>query len=281
MNLGLERAWLVRRLAFSALLGIVTSIAVAWGAAVWAHERGAVRQVQRGAAVLGTRLVRLVVIEQAAWRTERWSVRDLESEAYDIARVRDQARRITQLGGAAVDEKIRTEGQSIIRSIGRTPPDFPEVERIDSLVDHDPAADISTAEMPPLGLDLATFDAGWPFLAMGFESRSHIVEGPPNAMGLPSSFTPSVEHSGAIRISRGRVAAGQPPDEVLLPIHARPGGFIADIVVFGSLWGALFIVPRIVRGVSRRSRGCCPACGYELSQLPVGCPECGWNRTTS
>lgn len=55
---------------------------------------------------------------------------------------------------------------------------------------------------------------------------------------------------------------------------------LAGNIVFWSLAVVAWRVgPRWVRGRSRRARGLCPSCGYDLSeQREQGCPECGWAR---
>lgn len=50
----------------------------------------------------------------------------------------------------------------------------------------------------------------------------------------------------------------------------------------GVPWALLLLAGHLAlgwRAASRRDRGACPRCGYELHHdLAAGCPECGWRR---
>ncbi len=68
-------------------------------------------------------------------------------------------------------------------------------------------------------------------------------------------------------------------DVRILPTLPIGRGFALNSVLFGSTWSVLLIVPAFIRGATRRRRGRCPACGFDLQrQLASGCTECGWNR---
>jgi len=57
-------------------------------------------------------------------------------------------------------------------------------------------------------------------------------------------------------------------------------GTIANSALFAAPPLAFFLVFPVVRKSLRLRRGHCPACNYDLrSDLPSGCPECGWNRS--
>jgi hypothetical protein len=66
-----------------------------------------------------------------------------------------------------------------------------------------------------------------------------------------------------------------------IPVPTRPiwPGMIANTLIYGAAWAALFVTPGIARGRLRAWRGRCPRCGYDLRhQASPGCPECGWKR---
>lgn len=52
---------------------------------------------------------------------------------------------------------------------------------------------------------------------------------------------------------------------------------VVVVVCYGVLAAlALMADLRVVRERSRRARGECPGCGYDLRATPGTCPECGW-----
>ena len=63
-----------------------------------------------------------------------------------------------------------------------------------------------------------------------------------------------------------------------LPVRPIPRGLIFDSLLFALAWSALLFAPRAIRTRLRlrRGRGLCPACGYDLAGNTTGiCPECG------
>jgi hypothetical protein len=70
-------------------------------------------------------------------------------------------------------------------------------------------------------------------------------------------------------------------DRYVLALPVRPLliGFIADFALYSTAAWTLIGLRPFLRTRSRRQRGCCIACGYDLRHdLTAGCPECGWNR---
>jgi hypothetical protein len=67
-----------------------------------------------------------------------------------------------------------------------------------------------------------------------------------------------------------------------LPTAVFPLGLLADTVFFGAIIGGLWSAPGLLRGrtrCSRRRRGLCVKCGYDLAgNTAAVCPECGWGR---
>jgi hypothetical protein len=95
------------------------------------------------------------------------------------------------------------------------------------------------------------FRAGWPFYALGSIS-GHGADG--------GTF-----ENGRIRIWQGHIVPARP----LL-------GFALDTAFYGTLAFLLWSAPAAIRRRTRRARGRCPACGYDLKDntAPI-CPECG------
>jgi len=100
-------------------------------------------------------------------------------------------------------------------------------------------------------------ECGWPVRCLAAE-RWWEMHGP----------TPFSWRSSALRI--GAFAF---PDRLLW------GGLIVNTLVYGLLiWAIPTAWIRTTR-LTRRWRGRCPACAYQLHDgLASGCPECGWKR---
>lgn len=70
-----------------------------------------------------------------------------------------------------------------------------------------------------------------------------------------------------------------------VPIEPIAIGIVVDVVTLAFGWFTLLWGTGMVKQAVRRSRGCCPQCGYDLrgasgdnSGGGGGCPECGWRR---
>jgi hypothetical protein len=99
--------------------------------------------------------------------------------------------------------------------------------------------------------------AGWPWRALeGW--RMHGEWGRTTAM-------PSMTMGDAIEI-----------DGALVPVRPMCPGFVASSALYGGIAFALSLVPGTVRRWSRRRRGACIRCGYDLhASTNAACPECG------
>lgn len=63
----------------------------------------------------------------------------------------------------------------------------------------------------------------------------------------------------------------------LLPTFPLWPGLLADTAIFAGAWGVLIFTPLVVRRWLRARRGGCPQCGYSREGLKSDavCPECG------
>lgn len=59
-----------------------------------------------------------------------------------------------------------------------------------------------------------------------------------------------------------------------LPLLPLWPGFVVDTLLYGVCALGIHFIPDFVRRTTRKRRGCCTGCGYELVGL-VKCPECG------
>jgi hypothetical protein len=83
--------------------------------------------------------------------------------------------------------------------------------------------------------------------------------------------------SWCIRVRPAEGALRRDPSDGVLPLQPIPLGFAVDTGLFAAVWWLVLLGPRDVRR-SWRLRSCrCPQCGYSRHGLDSGvvCPECG------
>lgn len=114
---------------------------------------------------------------------------------------------------------------------------------------------------------------GWPFLALWWTENDR-----PHVLGS-GQFPPPMGCCGGWRLHR----RARVHEDVVLPWYPIVPGLVANSLIYGAGWSVLFVVPAILgrsrRETTRREKGLCPRCGYDLvHQFDAGCSECGWNR---
>lgn len=258
---------LLRRCLLFALLGLVTSVAVAWGVALSrARSPFAVEHLATGVAVVDGFLVRVSIWGRPGVRSEKWALYDTSAVSRMQANLQADAGRLEEIGPEAFDKELaetrmedwRLSGRRIDRRAARGPP----------------VKDVASG-----GTFIARESAGWPFLALRSTVRADRGASEEEAAAAPP--TPSIGESirGAIKLP-WRLPGSPPwaPAGIILPVEPRPG-LLANTILYGALWFVILLIPRAIRRRIRRARGRCPKCGYSLTgQSAPGCPECGAGR---
>jgi hypothetical protein len=74
----------------------------------------------------------------------------------------------------------------------------------------------------------------------------------------------------------GLVSIDEGSTRRVMPIRPRPLALIANTIAWSAPWLIVLLLPRKLRSRRRRTRGYCPACGYDLrADYSRPCPECG------
>ena len=111
---------------------------------------------------------------------------------------------------------------------------------------------------------MATHAAGWPLKCVrGWVSDRQTTN------GLTGNWLMPERRYHFIRI--GDWQSGRS-----FPLRPIPFGILINTAVFGgAMFVGLFVVPAFTRRLIRARRGRCPRCGYDLTDSPGACPECG------
>ncbi len=114
---------------------------------------------------------------------------------------------------------------------------------------------------------------GWPFLAM-WSGLSY-----DDPIQLPTK-TPTIMH-GLVVNPDAMSGPSPETTVRMLPLALIWGGFLADTAFYALVWLVLLTLIVFGRRRLRSQRGCCVTCGYDLRGTPHGqCPECGTTFTT-
>lgn len=243
------------KLSLCLALGLLTSVAVAWGCKAYHYANFYPTEiVDHGG--------HYIERDGEAWHTLYWRGRGRASY------------RVRSLGGSAkadVHAKREDHRFFILELTGKEPEESDDFLKG---LDQEPVFNSVPwwVELPPddPAID-AVFSSGYGWPRPCLMSR---LENPDYGERHSYwSWTPPIEW----RPTRPRPFGRRPQIAApfALPVYPIWTGVVADTAVYGLLWWTLLFAPWAARRRWRRRRGRCMKCGYDLAGVDR-CPECGW-----
>lgn len=180
-------------------------------------------------------------------------------------------------------------GQMVIANEGAgTVLVFSSVERLDGVAFHYEEATIRLED----GEQQLTTVPAWALPARCLPAEGHSAAlGYAIAHGFPAPALAAYFHDpandwkynsgGSFEVAgMSAIVVGEAPNNLSpprsLPIRPIFPGFLIDSVFFGAIWAVIVFGLAVARRATRRKRGRCPSCGYDIRGLPEPrCPECG------
>jgi len=235
------------RISLVMLLGVVTSVAVAWGCA-WRFDQG----------------------KKAAGANWRLRIDDAAEFSFAIDIGSDywwEGSGFQSAGYASVDELIITTSERWKRNniAGRLDAAQRKLAQLDSSVPAPPKVHRYENRPPHAPRWIAEPDTA-------MTTRQQIAAGWP-ALCLRGARSATNERNGLLRISSPRTS------EIDVPYAPIWPGLLANTAIYGSVWFAILFGPGLVLRWRRRRAGRCANCGYDLrGRLDASgnaSPECG------
>lgn len=228
------------------MLGVITTVAVAWGCAFWTD-----------------------VYDGSLTRVIQPSESDAYEWYFDVRR---------QPGSASINLwcilLVKVGSDEVAPAIPTTvPPDFPTWNQ----------GWPHESQVSWFGSQIARAQEarGWPWLAMWCEHFTYCEQTFEELRSNPTFMTyKSLPYRGFALKPIARPI--RPAITRVLPLGIIWTGFAGCTVLYASLWLILLYVPSVfanLRQQIRYRRDQCIACGYDLrGDFSAGCPECGWRR---
>lgn len=223
-------------------LGVLSTVAVAWGLAAWVPHKGLKRRTN--------------VISEAS-NSPSGTVKKampVYVSTFEFSRA-GMVRRAWKSGFPARStllDELKPESEIALKQPVRQDRSWGRLPRV-------LAGDLSKAGTG--GEDAR----GWPMLSMWCELEEALPSGMQTRGG----------------IATGSIAAATPGSARVLPLWPIWKGFAVDSLVFAGGWGVGIPVALFGRGLVRRRRGRCAACGYDrVGRFDGACPECGSDAPT-
>jgi hypothetical protein len=237
------------RVVVAVVLGVVTTVAVAWGSAAWVDLKDGILGYQGAPEVPPGVRFDIAELKTRTATRRGYTCCDMEpAHGFDGAAIKLFEKHYRSSQGA-----IRTDARHVA-------------------VDMSPVWGCTTADM----LAQRTVQGGreyWLGDARGWPRRAFWCE-----MTMPA---------GSLCVSgvAGAIALLYPAGGDVLTFRALPyrpiwSGIVIDSALFGAAWSVLLLF-RPTRARLRTRRGHCPRCNYSLAAsggAAAGCPECGWGR---
>jgi hypothetical protein len=241
------RTWLFR-IVICLLLGVITTVAVAWGLAIVRWPRFPETPTYHGDAVNDTTEARTETVVFERFGSTFAMVARLEASSPDQI--------------AAWHESVRTRG-----AIDTHLPYW--AERIRTF-------QVGAVGNPPVRRGMREMWAtGWPWRALYLEATDVGNTGYP-----PMTFTGFFLIGDHPFLDRAADPWSGPNELPLLPIIP---GFLCNTLFYAATFGVLFLSAGSLKRWNRTRRGLCPKCAHDLRRNPEGpsvggCAECRWGR---
>ncbi|MFM9994743.1 MAG: hypothetical protein ACKVU4_02955 [Phycisphaerales bacterium] len=256
---------MLRRFAISVLLGILTTIAVAWTLALWSAPADS-GSMGTGIASPAVEIIpspyHRLCFEQEARPGVRWTQFSVGTRTPG-----EWGMKWASLAGMDAGPETWHMTRTDMPAIRAALDSFPAAQR-------DPFVLEWARWMPPVsgGPDdqIVTWGAraaGWPMLCL-------------RSVSCARSTDAALTWSWSLQIRPASAYTGlllRDPATGSVPLLPDPLGFTVNTGVYAAAWFTLLCGFSAARHLLRGQPGGCPACGYDLTGLPPStpCPECG------